>query len=190
VRLAEPVTGIAFGLRSPAADDAQFTVELRSSPEVVRYLHRIPGDLASQRAWEDMAMARDDDLPLVVFRRATGAPEGTIGIYRIDRLHETAEWGRWALRRDSLAAVESVLLVFDLAFNTVRLKSLYCRTLTGNSRAIAFHDALGLERELTGLVDVDGREQPYVQHRIASDAWPAAHERLQELAFGVARRLA
>ena len=190
MRLTEPVVGPAFGLRSPAEGDAQFIVDLRCDPEVARFLHPIPGDLESQRAWEAAAMARDDDLPLVVFRRTTGAPVGGIGISRIDRALEAAEWGRWALRRNSLAAVESVFLVFTTGFEVLGLGSLYCRTLADNARAIAFHESLGLRRELTGVLDVDGRSAPFVQHRIAKDAWPEARERLRILAVGVARRLA
>jgi RimJ/RimL family protein N-acetyltransferase len=182
--------GLAFGLRSPAAGDAQFTVELRCDPEVARFLHPIPGDLRSQRAWEARALARNDDLPLVVFRRTTGAPEGTIGIYRIDRELGIAEWGRWALRPNSLAAVESVLLMFTTGFDLLGLDVLYCRTLIGNTRAIAFHDSLGLRRELTGSVDVDTHSERFLQHRITKDAWPVRRDRLQSLASGIARRLA
>jgi RimJ/RimL family protein N-acetyltransferase len=190
MRLTEPVTGFAFGLRSPTGDDSRFTVDLRSDPEVARFLHRIPGDVPSQRAWEEAAMARDDDLPMVIYRLATGAPEGSIGLYRIDRTCQTAEWGRWALLRRSLAAVESVLLVFTLAFDLMGLQSLGCRTLMGNSRTIEFHDGLGLEREHISVLEIDGVEEPYVQHRIVSDAWPAMRDRLRALASGVARRLA
>jgi RimJ/RimL family protein N-acetyltransferase len=189
VRLIDPVRGLAFGLRSPSGGDAQFTVDLRSDPEVARFLHPIPGDVASQHAWEVGAMAREDDLPLVIFRRATGAPEGTVGIYRIDRMAQTAEWGRWALRRNSLAAIESVLLVFGLAFDMMQLTSLFCRTLIGNRRTIEFHDALGLTREWTGPVDIDGADEACIQHRIENDAWPATRDRLQALAAGIARRL-
>jgi RimJ/RimL family protein N-acetyltransferase len=157
---------------------------------VARFLHRIPGDVPSQRAWEEAAMARDDDLPMVIYRLATGAPEGSIGIYRIDRALRTAEWGRWALMRGSPAAVESVLLVFRLAFDLLGLRSLSCRTLMANSRTVDFHDGLGLEREDMGMLEIDGVEEAYIQHRIVSDAWPATRDRLRALAAGVARRLA
>jgi RimJ/RimL family protein N-acetyltransferase len=190
VRLTEPLVGMAFGLRSPAAGDAQFTVELRCDPQVARFLHAIPGDLGSQLAWESKAVGSQDDLPLVVFRRSTGRPEGTVGIYRIDPPSGTAEWGRWVLRRASVAASESVLLVFTVAFETLGLDSLYCRTLADNSRAIGFHDSLGLSRELTGFFDMDGRSVPFVQHRIDREMWPETRTRLQTLASGVGRRLA
>lgn len=189
MRLIEPVVGPAFGVRSPSPGDAQFTVELRGDPEIARFLHPIPGDLVSQLAWEANAMAREDDLPLVIFRRTTGTPEGTIGIYRIDPTHGDAEWGRWALRRTSVAAVESVLLVFTAAFDILALSSLYCRTLADTARTVGFHDSLGVNRELTGLLEVDGRSEPFVQHRLTKDAWPGTRDRLQTLASGIARRL-
>ena len=189
VRLIEPIVGPAFGLRSPAAGDAQFTVELRRDPEIAQFLHPIPGDVASQLAWEATALAREDDLPLVIFRRTTGAPEGTSGIYRIDRSRGDAEWGRWAVRRGSLAAVESVLLAFTAAFDILGLSSLYCRTMSANDRAVGFHDSLGLRRELTGVLDLDGHGAPFVQHRLTKEVWPVTQGRLQSLASGIARRL-
>jgi RimJ/RimL family protein N-acetyltransferase len=103
---------------------------------------------------------------------------------------KTAEWGRWALLHGSPAAVESVLLVFRLGFDKMGLTSLYSRTLTANSRVIAFHDRLGAQRELDGYLDVDGRRQAYVQHRLSSKAWPALRRRLEPLAEAVASRLA
>lgn len=190
VRLSEPIAGLAFGLRSPACLDSRFTVELRCDPRVSKFLHGIPGDLQSQRKWEEAALMRDDDLPLVVYRRSTSKPEGTVGIYAIDRTLETAEWGRWALQHGSPAAVESVLLVFRLGFELMGLTSLYSRTLTANTRVIAFHDHLGSERELAGYLDVDGLQQEYVQHRLTARSWPAVRRRLEPLAAAVARRLA
>ncbi|HEX4578493.1 MAG TPA: GNAT family protein [Candidatus Dormibacteraeota bacterium] len=181
---------MAFELRSPTARDSQFTVDLRSDPRVSQFLHRVPGDLQSQRRWEEAALMRDDDLPLVIYRRSTRRPEGTVGIYSIDRTLKTAEWGRWALLHGSPAAVESVLLVFRLGFDKMGLTSLYSRTLTANSRVIAFHDRLGAQRELDGYLDVDGRRQAYVQHRLSSKAWPALRRRLEPLAEAVASRLA
>jgi RimJ/RimL family protein N-acetyltransferase len=189
VRLSEPITGPAYGLRSPIRTDAQFTVELRSDPRVAAFLHAIPGDLESQRRWEEAALMRDDDLPLVVYRRSTRKPEGTVGIYAIDRVSRTAEWGRWALREGSPAAAETVLLVFRLGFEVMGLTSLYCRTLTANTRVVALHDRLSLVRELDGYIDIDGQLQPYVQHRLAARSWPALRRRLEPLAEGVARRL-
>ena len=189
MRLAEPLEGLAFGLRSPEGDDARFTVALRTDPDVSRFLNRIPGDLPSQRGWEREALAREDDLPLVIFRRTTGAAEGTVGIYRINPATGTAEWGRWALRRGSIAAVESALLTFQLAFDVLALHSLYCRTLTGNVRTVSFHDSAGLERTSSGTVAVNGRAETYIEHLVDSERWPGIRARLQPLAERVARRL-
>lgn len=189
MRLAEPRRGEAFGLRSPHPGDAAFTVQLRSDPEASRFLHRIALDLAAQERWEHQASASDDDLPLIVFRTTTGAPVGTAGIYRIDREHGTAEWGRWVLARGSLAAVESALLIIRVAFESLSLDRLYSRTLKRNARVVSFHDGLGLTRAGEVHVDVDGVDETCVEHVVASSEALALIRRLEPLAARIAGHL-
>ncbi|MBV8527429.1 MAG: GNAT family N-acetyltransferase [Candidatus Dormibacteraeota bacterium] len=189
MRLAEPLCGAAFGLRSPQDGDAAFTVQLRSDPDVTRYLHRIPADVATQEHWEAEALARDDDLPLIVFRTTSGAPAGTAGIYRIDHARGTAEWGRWVITHGSLAAVESVLLILRLAFEELALQTLYARTLARNSGALSFHDGLGMERTSEGHMLVDGADEEYVEHVVTAVQAPALLRRLEPLAQRIARHL-
>lgn len=189
MRLSEQLRGRAFGLRSPQDGDAAFTVQLRSDPGMTRFLHRIPEDVHSQQQWEAQAIARRDDLPLIVYRTTTGAPVGTAGIYHIDRSHRSAEWGRWVIASGSLAAVESVLLVIHLAFEHLSLETLSARTLKGNAGALSFHDRLGLVRVGEGHLNVDGVDEAYVEHVITRDAAPAVLRRLAPLADRVAAHL-
>ena len=189
MRLAEPLRGEAFGLRSPQPGDAAFTVQLRADPEASRFLHRIPSDVAAQQCWEDQASASDDDLPLIVFRTTTGAPVGTAGIYRVDFELRSAEWGRWVLARGSLAAVESVLLILRVAFERLSLQRLYARTLKRNTRVVSFHDRLGLTRAGEPHVHVDGADEVCVEHVVDSSEAPALIRRLEPLAARIARHL-
>ena len=189
MRLPEPLRGLAFGLRSPHDGDAAFTVQLRSDPEVARFLHRIPDSVVAQQRWEADALARDDDLPLIVFRTTTDAPVGTTGIYRLDRDRMRAEWGRWVISNRSLAAVESVLLIVRVAFEQLSLQTLYARTLKENTRALSVHDGLGLTRVAEGAMDVDGIEAAYVEHAVTASEAPALQRRLAPLAERVAAHL-
>jgi len=189
VRLAEAVQGAAFGLRSPQDGDAAFTVRVRSDPEAARFLHRIPGDVAAQQQWEATALERDDDLPLIVFRTTTQVPVGTAGIYRIDRDHDSAEWGRWVISPGSLAAIESVLLIVRLAFGQLSLQRLYARTLKRNARVLSFHDGIGLTRVAEGQVDVDGVDEVYIEHVVTAGEAAALQRRLEPLAARIARHL-
>lgn len=186
--LAEPLVGMTFGLRSPGDEDAAFTVELRSDAERSRFLHRGAEHEAGQRDWTTRALARDNDVPLVVYRVSDGAREGTAGVYDIDFSLRQAEWGRWVLRRGSTAAVESTLLVYTLAFELLELDLVYCRTLRGNESVVSFHDSAGLMRDGSGIMNVDGRPEPYVRHVLARSDWERVRARLRPLAEAVARR--
>ena len=188
MRLAEPLLGSAYGVRSPDDDDARFTVALRSDAEISRYLHRASGDLNAQLAWQRRALERDDDVPLIVFHRATRAAEGTAGLYNIDWRSGRAEWGRWIVRTGSRAAVESAILVYTLAFDVLRLHMVYCRTLAANARTVAFHDRAGLQRTQVGRMHLDGAEVGFIEHTITATVWPGVRRRLQPVADRVAAR--
>lgn len=187
MRLAEPLRGSAFGLRSPQAGDAEFTVSLRSSPEVSRFLHRISGDLDSQRRWEAAAVSSTDSLPLVVFRSATDEPVGTASIYRVTE--QSAEWGHWVIAPGSLAAVESVLLLLRIAFLHLSLETLRSRTLQRNVLVLSFHDRAGFARVAEGHLEVNGAAEVYVEHEVRADQFPDVERRLVPLAERIALRL-
>lgn len=173
-------------MRSPGNGDAVFTVALRSDPAVSSFLHSVPNDVDAQQRWEEAALARDDDMPLIVFRTTTSAAVGTAGIYHIDASRGAAEWGRWAIRHDSLAAVESVLLILRVAFGPLSLDSLYSRTLTRNTRVVSLHDTLGFERVAGGHLDVDGALEEYVEHSVQASDMPALQRRLEPLVQRIA----
>jgi RimJ/RimL family protein N-acetyltransferase len=161
------IDGPAFRLRPVRTEDAAFIAELRADPERCRYLHRGPAGAVWQRRWLEAYFERQDDYYFLIENRATGLPEGTVGIYnagwsidgRTDRLQRDAEWGRWVLRRGSLAALESACLLYRVGFETLDLDSIYCRTILENASALAFHDSFGMERGrvLPGYLEREAR---------------------------------
>jgi RimJ/RimL family protein N-acetyltransferase len=147
------IDGPAFRLRPVRIADAAFIAELRADPERGRYLHHGPAGAVCQRGWLETYFERQDDYYFLIENRETGAPEGTVGIYNAGwsiggggQLQRDAEWGRWILRRGSLAAVESACLVYRMGFEMLDLDSVYCRTIVENASALAFHDSFGMER--------------------------------------------
>jgi RimJ/RimL family protein N-acetyltransferase len=131
VRHSLTIDGPAFRLRPVRIADAAFIAELRADPERARYLHRGPAGEVSQRRWLESYFERRDDFYFLIENQATGAPEGTVGIYnagwsiegRTGRLQRDAEWGRWILRRGSLAALESACLVYRAGFEMLDFDS-------------------------------------------------------------------
>jgi RimJ/RimL family protein N-acetyltransferase len=182
--------GLAFRLRPAEAFDADFILSLRTSDRALGTLHPVSGRLADQLAWQRAYEARPDDWYWIVERR-TGAPEGTIGIYDVDRVRGTGEWGRWILRPGSLAAPESCLLVYRAAFDALGLASVTALTVATNAPVLSFHDRAGLER--IGVVpdafDLGGTRVAAIRHLLTRERWPQTRGLLEGRAAQAAEML-
>ena len=137
--------GERFGLRPVADEDADFIHGLRTDPELSRYIHTTPPDPAAQRAWLATYYERPDDYYFCVIDEVTTEREGAIGLNNVDPAARTAEMGRWILRRGSLAAAESALLVYTIGFEDLGLDRVYCRTVSANRAVVSFHRSCGLQ---------------------------------------------
>ena len=136
--------GERFGIRPVADEDADFIHGLRTDPELSRHIHPTPPDPAAQRAWLATYYERPGDYYFCVIDEVTAEREGAIGLNDVDPAARTAEMGRWILRRGSLAAAESALLVYTIAFEDLALDRVYCRTVSGNRAVVSFHRTCGL----------------------------------------------
>jgi len=186
------LAGHAFGLRPVELDDVEFIVALRTrDPQLVRYLHPIPPDVEQQRRWLRSYFERQNDYYFVVENRESRNRHGLVGIYNIDPIVQTGEWGRWILRPGSFAAVESALLVYRLAFEHLQLRSIYCITVADNLAVVSFHDSCGLERaaSLPRHFELAGVKYDGVKHVCTQEKWPTVRGRLEVQAKRIARRL-
>jgi len=176
--------GRRFALRPVRRGDAAFIVALRRDPELGRYLHPTPPRVEDQEAWLDAYAARPGDYYFVVEDRVLGEPVGLIALYDVDETAKTGEWGRWLIRRGSLAAVESALLIYRAAFERLALDTVYCRTVADNAPVVSFHDSSGAERlgVLRGHVVLAGRAHDAIEHRVTRPLWEEIRPRLEALA--------
>jgi RimJ/RimL family protein N-acetyltransferase len=128
----------------------------------------------------------------VIESRADAQPQGTIGLYAIDEAQRSGEAGRWIIQEDSMAALESVILLYRLAFDVLDLSMVYSRTALANQSAVRFHDAFGLVRHavLPGFLKLDGGTMDAVEHRMTREIWDQTRFALEEKAARVARLLA
>lgn len=175
------VEGEAFRLRPVEVKDAAFILHLRTDPELSRYVHPVSGRLEDQEAWIRDYGAREDDWYWIVARRFREESEGTIGLYDLQRDFARAEWGRWILKRGSLAATESAWLLYRVAFEYLDLNEVYCRTLVKNAQVLSFHDSCGLRRtkELPGFFTFQGEPVDAVEHCLSRTNWPAVETMLR-----------
>jgi RimJ/RimL family protein N-acetyltransferase len=186
------IDGPAFRLRPVRREDAAFIAQLRADPERCRYLHRGPPGAHAQEHWLEGYFERTGDYYFLIENRVTETPEGTVGIYnvgwsvegRTDRLQRDAEWGRWILRRGSLAALESACLLYRLGFEMLDLDSIYCRTIIENASALAFHDSFGLERGRVLAGYLHGLDA--MECRLTRAGWNALREGVESKALRAA----
>lgn len=178
--------GFRYALRPIREDDAGFVVALRSDPELGAYLHRTSGRIEDQEAWLAAYFDRAGDYYFIVEEAESGQAVGTIGLYDSDG--RAAEWGRWLIRKDAPAAVESALLIYRAAFDALGLEAVFCRTVAENAKVVSFHDSSGAERVgvLAGQFDLGGVSHDAVEHRVDRTRWDMMRPKLDFLA----RRLA
>lgn len=181
------IAGPYFALRPVRRDDAALIVRLRRDPVHARFLHAIDASVEAQEAWLDVYFERANDCYFVVENPTTGEGEALIAIYEMTA-GGTAEFGRWVVRPGSLAAVESILLVYEAGFEVLGLREMYCRTVAENRRAVSFHDSCGLKRRVSGVPSVllGERRHDLIEHYVTRTDWPALHAKLAPLARSVA----
>lgn len=134
--------GYCFRLRPIERTDAQTIIDLRCEDmKRNQYIHAISGDVGDQEAWLESYFQREGDYYFVIENRLSGEAEGLIAFYDVS--DGRAEWGRWVIRKGSLAAAESVWLLYRIAFEQVGLRELYCRTVADNATVVSFHTSIG-----------------------------------------------
>lgn len=185
------IEGEAFRLRPVTLDDAQFILDLRVDPERNRFIHPTPNDIELQKRWLDGYFAKPGEYYFIIESKSSGRREGTIGVYSIDPEQLCGEWGRWVILADSIAGLESAVLIYRTAFEVLGLNMLYARTALVNKHVVAFHDACGLERYaiLPGFLNLQSGPADAVEHRITRELWNKLKPPLEEKAHRMARIL-
>jgi RimJ/RimL family protein N-acetyltransferase len=185
------VKGYAFHLRPAEIRDSAFILSLRTDPELSRFINPTSDRLEDQEAWMERYFQRPNDYYWMIVRTATDEAEGAVAIYDVDQTGHQAEWGRWVLRKGSLAAVESTLLVYRAGFDVLGLHRMYCHTVSVNRSVVSYHTSCGLETTSNGQLKkrLRGREYEHVEQYLTLDRWPAVKGSLDERASAVARLL-
>jgi RimJ/RimL family protein N-acetyltransferase len=181
--------GLAFRLRPVGLGDAAAILELRRDPNLSRFIHETDPSLEAQVAWLQSYLERAGDYYWAVERIADGSTEGFVGIYDID--DGWAEWGRWVLRPGSLAAPESVWLMYEVGFTVLHLQELISRVLVENRPVVAFHERYGVERlrTLPRYARIRGVDHDAVESRMTPELWRTSGPVLHTMAGRAAELL-
>ena len=185
------VDGYAFRLRAIGDSDAEFLVGLRSDPELNQFLNSSTDSVQDQLDWFADYYFRNDDYYFVIETLASHLPQGVIALYNVDRQSMDGEWGRWILKPDSLAAIESAWLIYQFAFRVLGLQSVYCRTVVDNRKVVSFHDSCEIKKRkvLAGYFEQGTDKLDAIEHRLDHDDWQKIQDRLEMLSKMTARKV-
>ena len=136
--------GKAVNLRPINLSDAEFIVKLRTNKKLNRYIHNETINKNIQITWIKKYLERDNDYYFIIERVKDENSVGLISIYNIK--NNCAEWGRWLLSDGNNFAIESVQLIYKIAFELLELDYVYCRTVAANRSVVSFHNSCGLKQ--------------------------------------------
>ncbi len=164
-------------LRPVSMDDASFIHELRSSPELSKYIGEIDPRISVHRLWLMQYLLSENDYYFCI-ELLSGKRIGTISVYNIEG--GRGNWGRWIISPSVPAAAASVWLILHVAFDILELSEVYSNTVIDNASVISFHDSCGFVRtgiEPKGLT-IRGVAYDMVIHAVTRDSWPSIQSRL------------
>ena len=135
-------------LRPLRVDDAELTLAWRQGDRTT-FLNRGAETVFEQRAW--IESRPDNELNFVIELRS-GLPVGMISLIDIDMVHLRAEPARFLIGepeavRGVPVAVESMKLLYQLAFDNLKLQRIHGMVASDNVLMIKWQKFLGMQEE-------------------------------------------
>lgn len=158
-------------LRPVTMDDAQYIYQLRTTPELTRFIGEISDAYDVHIAWMESYFNREGDYYFII-ELISGIKTGAISIY--DVKDESANWGRWIIDKAYPVAPASAWLMYSIAFNVLGLSSVCSNTVIDNKQTVSFHDRCGIPRiriESKALT-IGGTAYDTVIHQATRELWP------------------
>lgn len=159
------ISGEFIELRKLKAGDAEITMKWRNSARA-SMLNKASSSLEEQIAW---IARRPDSEQNYIIQTRKGLPVGMLSLINIDLEHLRAESGRFLIGDEEAvkgipAAVESMKLLYDLAFKYYKLQRVYGTVASDNTLMIKWQKYLGMKEEgrLRRHYFIDGRFQDAV----------------------------
>ena len=135
-------------LRPLRVDDAELTLAWRQGDRTT-FLNRGAETVFEQRAW--IESRPHNELNFVIELRS-GLPVGMLSLIGIDMVHLRAEPARFLIGepeavRGVPAAVESMKLLYQLAFDELKVRRIHGTVASDNRLLIKWHKFLGMQEE-------------------------------------------
>jgi RimJ/RimL family protein N-acetyltransferase len=164
VQLNLPFCGLNFSLRSVTLKDEHKILELRSDPNISRFLN--PTTPQGHREWLIDQVNKPKDFYFAVQNNKSEEVDGYIGIYNYEE--KNAEWGRWIISNNPSAVFESYWLILKYGFST-GLVEIYCRTDVRNSTAMKLHNNLPYTTKQEEIMEPN---REVIRHTLHKNDWP------------------
>ena len=153
--LTDPIDTGRLLLRPFRTDDADALYDLRSQPEVTRYLYWPPAtpegvrEVVAQRLTMTKLAADGDCLVLAVELAQTGQLIGEVDLSLVSTEHSQAEIGAILHpgHQGRGYAAEAARALLDLAFGTLKLHRVTAQTNAGNAASARAMTKLGMRQE-------------------------------------------
>lgn len=137
------LTGTLTLLRSVELKDAEFIADLRSHPQIYRYLSSESEiSTAQQQSWLKAYLDSNDGFYFVIEDLNSGKKTGTISIYNLAENRKKAEFGRY-ICTNTYNAIEAELLLIKFGFEVMGIDEIYCRTAQANEKVWKQHYKFG-----------------------------------------------
>lgn len=151
------IEGHLLTMRLITPDDAAYVHALRTDPRYNEHLSATTGAVQQQRDWIDSYKAREaagTEYYYIIERKSDGLRCGVVRLYEIEDGRFT--WGSWILDENKpfKAALESALLVYEVAFGRLNLQNAVFDVRKDNVRVISFHKRFGARETHSDEQDV------------------------------------
>jgi RimJ/RimL family protein N-acetyltransferase len=145
LRKADFFAGRTLAFRDARVSDAAFILGLRSDEHKSRHLSPVSPRLADQVAWLERYRASTDQAYFII-ESSRAEPLGTVRLY--DAQGDSFCWGSWILAGNAptTAAIESALMVYAYALDTLGFRHAHFQVRRNNQRVWAFHERFGATR--------------------------------------------
>lgn len=128
-------------LRPVHENDAIFIMGLRTLPEIKRFIGDTSAQKSDQDVWLQRYFERANDYYFIIENSKSNRAVGTISVYDVE--NDQAEWGRWIIAPGEMVSAGSVYLIYQVAFDILKLNEVYTRTVSENEKVVSFHNSLG-----------------------------------------------
>lgn len=142
------LSGEFVTLRPLVIEDAGLTLRWRQSARAIN-LNQGAGNLESQRNW---IASRPRSEYNFIIELKNGRAVGTLSLVSVDLANRRAEPGRFLIGKEEEArgipvAVESMLLLYEFAFDTLKLSRVHGTIASDNTAILKWQKYLGMKEE-------------------------------------------